>query len=142
MNESTVYQYLRNGLSGKVLLTRIESSAGNGVPDLIIHTKGKHIFVEIKYIPSWPKREDTLIKMPLRAEQKVWLKTRGELSGDCWVFARVGDDFFMVPWFVGLRLCDGWPKVQWLRLPHWHKRIDFIELGEILNGTQINDGES
>ena len=134
MTESDVWKYLRQGLANRCLFTRIESSAGNGVPDVILHFPSKHVFVENKYIAAWPKRATTLVKLPLRAEQRLWLSTRGKLSGDCWVFIRIEDDFFLLPWDVACYLYDrGFTKEQWLKFPyHWYNRIDFNQLYNIL----------
>lgn len=128
MNESNVWQTLKQGLTDKCLMTRIESSAGNGVPDVIVHSKIGHIFIELKYIESYPKRESTQLKLPLRPEQRLWINTRGNLSGNVWVFVRVEDDFYLLPYFVAIRLCDGWVTEQWKRIPHWTKKINFNDL--------------
>ena len=114
-------------------MTRIESSVGNGVPDTVMHTKIGHIFVEFKYIKEYPKRAATLLKLPLRPEQKIWIDSRGKISGDVWVFVRVADDFYLFPWFVAVRLYEtGWDTVQWKRIPHWTGRCDYNDVYRIL----------
>ena len=133
MNETTLWHYLRKGLAGGCLMTRIETSTGNGVPDVCLHFSGKHVWVELKHIPYWPKRKDTLVKLLLRPEQKLWLKSRGDLSGSCWVFVRVDDHFFLLSYSKALVLCDGATKETWIENHYnWWKHVDFNELSELL----------
>jgi len=134
MSEAKLWQYLKKGLYGKALTTRLESSVGNGVPDVIIHLPGKHIFMELKYIPEWPKRATTLVKLPLRSEQRLWIKSRGSFSGNTWVFIRIEDDFFLLPWDVAEHLTmTGFTQKEWLNYPFtWYKNVNFSELVEIL----------
>ena len=133
MNEAGVWSYLKNGMKNTGWLpTRLENSVAKGVPDVHYTIPGAHGFIEFKYIPEYPKRPTTPLKLPLRAEQKLWIKTRGEMAGDVWVFVRVEDDFYLLQSFVALRLCEGWDTIQWKRIPHWHKRVDWLQLREML----------
>ena len=139
MNESGVWQYLRKGLMPfNVHMTRIESSAGNGVPDVTIGVPGKQLWVELKYIAEWPKRNTTKVKLPLRPEQKHWIKARGELSGDVWVLVRIQSSFFLMKWHEALDACNGWTfeeycnKFAFSRC--WVDRINFNELYRALKG--------
>lgn len=137
MKESTLWQYLRNGLKNyPVHLTRIESSAGNGVPDVSVGITGKNLWVELKYIREWPKRPATKVKLPLRPEQKLWIKQRGSLSGDVWVFVRIGDDFFLLNWGDAIKACDGWTRDEWWDsiTDRWYNRVDFDEFITVLGG--------
>lgn len=140
MRESDLWKYVRDGLRGKCHMTRIESSAGNGVPDVSIGFPNKNVWVELKYIPSWPKRPATLVKLPLRPEQKHWIKCRGEMSGDVWVLCRIEDDFFLINWYDCPELVTGVTKEEWFTITsesgNWYKRIDFNELvEELTNGN-------
>ena len=137
MNEAGVWQTLRKGMMGTGWhVTRIESSAGNGVPDVSFGIPSKNGWVELKYIAEWPKRITTLIKLPLRPEQKHWIKARGELSGDVWVFIRIENTFYLLTWQQATDACNGWTKEEWLRYPDgvWEKRVDFQELCVCLKG--------
>ena len=137
MNESGVWQTLKNGMVGKWHVSRIESSAGNGIPDLTFGISAKQGWVELKYIPEWPVREGTKLKLPLRPEQKHWIKARGSLSGDVWVFVRVMDTFFLLSWFKALDAAEeGWTGREWLTKSNlwWEKRVDFGELLDALKG--------
>jgi hypothetical protein len=137
MNEAGVWAYVKKGMAGKDWhATRIESSAGNGVPDVCFSTAGQHGFIEFKYIKEWPKRKTTLVKLPLRPEQKLWLETRGRYGGNCWVFVRVEDDFFIVHWNDIDWFCNGLTREElysaYVFKGFWSKRVDFDELFKIL----------
>jgi len=134
MNEEGVWQTLKKGLTNKCLMTRIESCTGNGIPDVCVHMIKRHIWIELKHIPGWPSRESTPVKLPLRVEQRQWLNNKGSLSGGCWVFIRIADDFFLMPWDVAIHVHDvGFKKQEWLKYPfYWHKKIDWDEFYQIL----------
>ena len=135
MNESGVWQYLRKNLSAHAHLTRIESSAGNGVPDVSIGIPGKNVWMELKYVREWPKRITTKVKLPLRNEQKLWIKVRGHLSGDVWVLIRIENSFFLLDWEQVIEACNGWVLFEWIdkSTKNWDGKIDFDELISTLN---------
>lgn len=133
MNEAGVWQTIRKGLITKnIHLTRIESSAGNGVPDISYGIPQCNGWIELKYIAEWPKRPTTKVKLPLRPEQKLWIQTRGALSGNIWVFIRIQDDFFLLPHYEAINACEGWVKEEWIRRTslygYWEKRVNYEEL--------------
>jgi hypothetical protein len=139
MRESDLWKYLRQGLLGKCHMTRIESSAGNGVPDVSLGLPGKNAWIELKYIPSWPKRSTTKVKLPLRPEQKHWIQARGSISGNVWVLVRIENDFFLLDWVICKEAAEeGWTKQEWRESCSvyklvWYNRIDFDELWGIIN---------
>lgn len=136
MRESDLWKYLRNGLIGKCHLTRIESSAGNGVPDVSIGLPGKNAWLELKYVKEWPRREPTKLRLPLRPEQKHWIKCRGELSGDVWVLCRVDNYFFLLDHSNALEATEGWTRADWFSKSSisWVSGVNFGELIRALKG--------
>ena len=136
MRESDLWKYVRAGLQTRCHLTRIESSAGNGVPDVSVGLPGKNAWIELKYIPEWPKRPGTKVKLPLRPEQKHWIKNRGHLSGDVWVICRIANTTFLLAWSVTEFLTtSGVPGSEWVNWSarHWDMgSICFTELYEAL----------
>ena len=140
MNETGVWNYIKNGMICTGWHTsRIESSAGNGIPDVSFGIKGVSGWIELKYIAEWPKRTLTKVKLPLRPEQKHWIKARGELSGNVWVICRIEEYFFILTWEEALSAYDGWTHMEWLENSHyyWWKRIDFGGLYSQLKGGCI-----
>ena len=136
MNERSVYNYFGRGMTGRCLITRIETCTGNGVSDACVHLSGKHVWIEFKYIAGWPSRESTTVEFPLRPEQRFWLNSRGRLAGNCFCFIRIADDFFLMPWDVAIHVHDvGFKKAEWLKYPfYWHKKVDFDCVYKILKG--------
>ena len=139
MTESDLWKYVKGGMMGRWHASRIESSAGNGIPDVDFGMAGINGKIELKYIPEWPKRPTTLVKLPLRPDQKIWIKNRGVIAGNVWALIRIKDDFFLLDWKQAVRLYEQpasrftWtnpdPSTVWKR---WHGRIDFHELATIL----------
>ena len=136
MTESSLWKYIRNGLIGKCHITRIESSAGNGVPDVTLGLPGKTIWIKLKYTKEWPKRDTTKVKLPLRPEQKHWIKQRGMISGNVWVMWRIHDEFYLIPWSKCTELTEVGAERDDLVLSCYlysKNRIDFEELESVLN---------
>ena len=136
MTESSLWKYIRNGLVGKCHITRIESSAGNGVPYGTLGLPGKTIWIELKYTKEWPKRDTTKVKLPLRPEQKHWIKQRGMISGNVWVMWRIHDEFYLIPWSKCTELTEVGAERDDLVLSCYlysKNRIDFEELESVLN---------
>lgn len=128
MKESSLWAYIRKGMEGRWLPTRIESSSGNGVPDVAFAISRNHGWLELKYIPEWPKRTSTPVKLPLRPEQKLWILTRGKLAGNIWVLCRIGSSFFLLDWKEAIEATEGWLPEQWYSARHWLNRINFDQL--------------
>ena len=122
---------------GKWHPSRIESSAGNGVPDIAFGIPRLNGFIELKYRDEWPKKATTKVKVPLRPEQKHWIKNRQEIAGNVWVLFRIADDFFLISGTQALEnMEEGWTKDEWYTKyafsGYWQKRIDFEELYQYL----------
>lgn len=114
MNEASFWEYLQTGMVGRWDATRIETgSTGNGVPDVAYSVPKKHGWIELKYIPHAPKRATTPPDLrhftPL---QQHWLMYRGKLAGNCWVFIRMADEFFLFDW-TQARVITKLPYGEW-----------------------------
>ena len=136
MNEAGVWQTLKKGMmcSGWHV-TRIESSAGNGVPDVSYGIPGINGFIELKYIAKWPVKATTKVKLPLRPEQKHWIKARGSIAGNVWVFVRIEDTFFLLTYTEALEAVEGWTAQEWIgTCVYWHKKINFEEFCAAIKG--------
>ncbi len=141
MKESDLWRYVGGGLAGRWHATRIESSSGNGVPDVtfaipsnIPGIKGTQGFLELKYIPKWPVKASTLVKLPLRAEQKLWISNRGKVAGNVWVLCRIDNDFFLFNDIQALHASEGRDVRWWFTSNFLYccKHLDFKALLNIL----------
>jgi hypothetical protein len=72
----------------------IENSLGDGgTPDLNC-TAG---WIEIKQLPSWPIRPDTVVRPPhFEPEQRHFLRTRCSQGGNAWMMLVVGNTWNLV----------------------------------------------
>lgn len=138
MRESALWHYVRKGMVGKWHVSRIESSGGNGVPDVSFGIPRINGWIELKYRDEWPKRNTTKVKIPLRPEQKHWIRARMETAGNVWVLFRIDQDFFLVTGWQALDNLndDGWSKEQWCDkypfMGYWNKAVDFNEMERML----------
>jgi len=136
MDESTFWAYLRRGMKGYWHAQRHEDKLTLGIPDVSYGARKANGWIELKYLPAWPKQAKTEVKIEhYTTEQKRWLRNRGQYGGLCWLFLRVGDEFMLFDWqqaqLVGkltkselLTLCDY----------HWTNSIEFDKLVFILAG--------
>lgn len=136
MNESGVWHTLSNGMKGLWHATRLESSAGNGVPDVSFGVPGVNGFIELKHIKTWPVLSSTAVKLPLKPEQKLWISIRGQITRNVWVLCRIEDSFALLTSFQAIRACEGLYYYQWKSREFTRyfvvDRIDFKELYKIL----------
>lgn len=73
----------------------VENACVPGMPDLEC-TGG---WVELKYIPSYPKRKYvTVVRVPhFMPIQRAWIRRRAKYGGRVFVILRVEDDWFVLP---------------------------------------------
>lgn len=89
-------------------------------------------WMELKYLPKFPKRADTVIKFPkFRPQQKVWLYKRAHKGGKCFVFVQVEKLFFLFHGGFASQFLGKMTKTQMLNhaLKVWDK-FPFMELEE------------
>lgn len=137
MKEASLWNYIKKGLVGRGLLNRIESSVGNGIPDVLFCIPQKFLWIELKYVKEWPKRNSTKVKLPLRPEQVIWINSRGNLSGLVFVLIKIENDFFLIKHNeINELYANGSTKDEWIdtfknRKRYWSRRIDFSQLMEM-----------
>lgn len=140
MNESSFWVYLKGLMKQRWDATRIESDTGAGIPDVSYGVPTGNGWIELKYLPAFPKKSSTPIKMShFTSQQKMWLKRRGRIAGNVWLLVRVEDEFFLFDWQQAL-LCEAWNQNEWrfLAKGFWSGRIDPDGLYRILSGGCSN----
>lgn len=96
---------------------RVENVLNAGTPD-VNYTGG---WIENKYIPQWPKRASTLIRlMEDRPEQAVWLYRRWISGGAAWVMLRAASHYYLFSGFDALTIRRGVTQDELLRLCCWN----------------------
>lgn len=73
---------------------RFEDSLSPGIPDANWCFGGTEVWLEGKHVKAYPKRGSTLIKVGLRAEQRVWIKQRYAAGGHVFVWVRCPDGWY------------------------------------------------
>ena len=135
MNESTLWDYVKKGMSGRWLATRIETVTSLGVPDVTYSVKGVHGWIELKWVPKAPVKQSTKMRLShLTEQQKQWIFSRGKLAGDVWLLVRVEDEFFLFDHKfihdIQQMTIDEWRVNCEV---NWSKKINFEELSTILS---------
>lgn len=139
MKECYLWQYLREGMSGQWLATRIESSAGHCIPTVAYTVDRMHGWLELKYIKEWPKIPVTKVALPLRPEQKLWINTRGKLGRNVYVLCKIENEFFLLNHRAAIESSEGWTRKEWHNTAYltgyWKNKIDFEEFYYSIRGA-------
>lgn len=71
---------------------KVENPAKPGTPD-INYIEG---WVELKWLPEWPKRAGTTVKFPkFYPQQRVWLVKRTLAGGKCFVLVQIASIYLL-----------------------------------------------
>lgn len=91
MSESAMWRVLAKKLQGTVHARRIENSLATGTPDVAWTADGHSGFIELKHLPAWPAREQTIVKPKhFTDDQRQWLHDWRKAGGRADVLLRVG----------------------------------------------------
>ena len=134
MSEKNLWQYCRRHLSDRGILMRIENAFYKGVPDVNFLIGGIEGWLELKFLKTFPKKENTPVNIPhFTQEQKLWHKERWENHGLTAMLLQVDDYYFL---FVSDKIAIvGHLSKQGLidnATKYWRNRINFEEFIDIL----------
>lgn len=119
MTESGLWGVMRDRLrGGGRRLTRIESTVGEGLPDVNYCINGEEGWVELKVVKLWPKRPLTPLRVPHYSPvQRLWHREQKLAGGRIFVLLRVDEtaEFF---------LFDGGWAAEGLGLVPRHKMLE------------------
>jgi len=101
---------------------KFQDALQGGIPDVLIGRKGAGAWIELKWIPEWPKRETTKPPLKFRPGQVPWLRRwhgrplpTGVLlaspAGWAWIPAPNLLQAMKEPW-VNLRITPGLPTAE------------------------------
>jgi hypothetical protein len=137
--EDTFWSYLRKGMAGRWDAQRHEDKMSLGIADVSYGLKGCDGWIELKVVETWPKREDTPIRVNLSQEQVIWLRQRGRAgAGRVWIFVRFGPPsdrlHLLFPWHVADVLKEGCDRDQLLHfaVARWRRSVDWDNLDKAL----------
>jgi hypothetical protein len=126
-------------MAGRWVVDRVENGVSNGMPDIFYTMPGGHGLVELKYLPSLPKRSKTPVKPGFRPVQPIWIERHG-IGGHIFLLVRVDTlsdrEYFLFNWRQSLE-CGNWDIAEWRKssLGYWEKSIDFDKLYCLLSFT-------
>jgi len=91
MNEKAVWKKLKDLMGAHWHATRHEDIACQGVPDVSYGLCGVQGWIELKYLPSWPKSPRTPVRIPhFTKEQRLWTQLRHVMGCRVWLLLVVG----------------------------------------------------
>lgn len=96
-----MWKRMRNGVKPFCFAQRIENSAGEGVPDVVLHMRdiGTCHFVELKCRILAPKRFSTAIftgSYGLRPAQIAWIHSRAVSQANVWILGQCSNNIFLI----------------------------------------------
>jgi hypothetical protein len=124
MSEKNFWSLLRLNLEMKMY--RVENRVMKGMPDVHFIKDGVSGWIELKFLPDWPKK-----RMPtgLKLNQALWLDKYSENGGRCWILIRIGRDFMgLAPGANAKRLYEKPGKDEFVSL------LSFIKRGNMMKG--------
>ena len=88
MSEKSFWTLVRNNLPFRCY--RVENRVMLGMPDVHYVSKGKSGWIELKFVPKWPKKR---INTGYRLQQAIWAREYIKNGGQSWILIRIERDF-------------------------------------------------
>lgn len=130
---STVRSHLVN-LRPLPHIQRLEDKLTGGIPDTNVCFDGIDFWLEGKYVDKLPKRDSTLVRVDLRADQALWHENRQLAGGKTFVWIRVNRLGWQL-WDDRFRsLQDGVPLNAFLQEPIYKSAKEMV--AEIVRRVQ------
>jgi hypothetical protein len=100
--ESTLWNYLKQGMGARWNACRHEDMITPGVPDVSYALDGVHGWIELKVLDAWPTNNGVVKIDSFTSWQRRWLQERGRIAAYCWLLLKVNRPkvFLLVPWHV------------------------------------------
>jgi hypothetical protein len=104
-SDGPLWDYMRKKLGPYGRFTRIENSCGIGTPDIAYTirvprdplSRGVSGWIELKYLPLLPMRQDTPVHVPsLQLAQVQWLEDEAKAGGRAWVLLQAGKIYVLL----------------------------------------------
>ena len=117
MKESTFYQRVRKMILAEfpsARVDRVENGLVDGMPDVNCCLKGVEVWLELKYVESWPARATTQVlgRKGLRPEQINWHIKQGMAGGRSFILVGIGKETWITDNEYA-RDVNSWTKEMW-----------------------------
>lgn len=135
LGENTFKKYLIRTMGRRWDVQSHEDKYSEGIPDLSYGIGGVNGWIELKYLPEWPLRNDVYVKPDrFTANQVNWLISRGKKGGKCFIFIKIGDEYFLFDWTLARHIRAGKKQPWYIEncIKVWYKSINPSELSRIL----------
>jgi len=101
MSEKRLIQKFNLVMRPEWVSYQIESpSTARGFPDRYFAVEGRHGLIEFKYLPRWPSRPHTIVKIEhYTAQQKAFINICGsKAGGGVFLVIQIGADVLIFDW--------------------------------------------
>lgn len=141
MSENALWQALRKNMRWQEA-TRHEEAFQSGVADVSFVAGGRHGWLELKFLPEWPHRAGTVVRIEhFTEDQRRWLAAKGKEGGRTWLLLQIGRGGTPSAWYglFGWQSLDAVGTTERARLSEtadygWQRRLDYSELLAALSG--------
>lgn len=97
MTERALWHTMRKHLAPHGVLQRIEERGSAGVSDVHYMIRGKGGWVELKYLPNWPKRRETPVRAPhFTLDQLLFIQNYTKAGGRAFMLLQVADEYILL----------------------------------------------
>lgn len=128
MNERDFYNKVRTVLHHPPFaqLKKLQDAVNPGLPDSV-YVEAERVWnqkdslvawIEFKYVPTWPKKEATLVKVGLTPNQRRWLQEWSEAGGHAFCLIGVDTTYYLfkspnIPEALPNKTCHvGWASIE------------------------------
>ena len=126
------------GLKGLAICQRHEDMYSTGIPDISYDIEGMKGsgWIEMKAIPDWPKKENTIVRLEhFTKQQRAWIIKHGSKNARTFIFLRVANDYLIFDWTAATLIGNTVKELLYEAcVRSWNHRINYIELVEVLRG--------
>lgn len=137
MSEANAWAGLRKHLvlNSEDFVLRVENSAYPGTPDVWWVMGGQSGWIELKWLPSWPKRPSTVVRVDhFTPQQRVCLSLLRRARAQAHVVAKIEDDWLLFSGEAAAEFLGRLPREKLLEktIKVWNGRLDTQELRRCL----------
>ena len=135
MSEAQFWRTLKKRLPSSAHFERIENLVAIGTPDVNFCWDGIEGWIELKFVPKWPKYKGKIITKKLwKPEQRIWALKRIRSGGKSFLFIQIEKDYLLFNSKIAemdleVISIEGLFEIA---LSHWHGSINIEEFKNAL----------
>lgn len=134
--ETKLWKLLEEVMGDAWSAERVDNKVGDGTPDVNFSMDHGHGWIELKCALR-PKSDEHPVKFPhFTGRQQRWIADRGWWAGNVFVFAGVGEELLLLPWYSAYAIGKlPYPALQATAVGYWPGReyLDRETLTEALS---------